>query len=51
MAEMTSSPPIPDVTEEGPVTMCDRDFQNALEVLAEREKEVLKLRDQLDEVR
>lgn len=48
---MTSSTPILDVTDEGPVTMCDRDFQNALEVLAEREKEVLKLRGQLDEVR
>lgn len=39
------------MSTEGPTTLCDKNLQEAVEALAEREEEVAKLHQQIKEVR
>lgn len=45
--EEACSSPFPD---DGMATICDRNFQGAIETLSEREKEIAKLHGQIQEV-
>ena len=40
----------PAFSQEGPATMSDRNFKEAIELLAERDKEIAKLCNQIQEV-